>query len=455
MTSHLMSTYLYRFIPFNIEIQDKEFVLPKTIVDVLEERGFIEQITETGLKQAASQETLKCYVGFDPTAQSLHLGHVIPVMGLAHFQRMGHIPIVLIGGGTGMIGDPSGKTVERQLLSKEDVEENSRRLQSQLSKFFSFEGPHGALMLNNADWLLPLTLVDFLRDIGKHFSVNAMVAKESVRWRLEERGQGISFTEFTYMLLQAYDFCHLYQHQGCSVQAGGKDQWGNITAGIDLIRRMAGGSAHGLTFPLLTTATGVKIGKTEGAEGAEMIWLDSRMTSPYRMYQYWINTDDRDVIKFLKLFTFLDLKEIDDLAQALNQNPGKRQPHRALAFEFTKMVHGEEAASAARQASEILFGSEVHEISQEVFDALAAEVSATRVTKQRLAEGVALVEVILDAKLAKSKRAARDLISQGGAYVNNVAWKDVEARVNLSQALSGRAILLRSGKKSYHLLMVE
>jgi len=429
--------------------------LTKTIVDVLEERGFIEQITETGLKQAASQETLKCYVGFDPTAKSLHLGHVIPVMGLAHFQRMGHIPIVLIGGGTGMIGDPSGKTVERQLLSKEDVEENSRRLQAQLSRFFSFEGPRRALMLNNADWLLPLRLVDFLRDIGKHFSVNAMVAKESVRWRLEERGQGISFTEFTYMLLQAYDFYHLYEHQGCSVQAGGKDQWGNITAGIELIRRMTGGSAHGITFPLLTTASGVKIGKTEGAEGADMIWLDSRMTSPYRMYQYWINTDDRDVIKFLKLFTFLELKEIDELALALKQDPGKREPHRALAWEFTKMVHGEKAASAVRQASEILFGSEVHEISKEVFDALSGEISTSRVTQENLQEGISLVEIFLGANLAKSKRAARDLINQGGAYVNNVAWRDVEARVNMNQVLSGRAILLRSGKKSYHLVIVE
>ena len=429
--------------------------MPKTIVDVLEERGFIEQITDTGLREAAAQETLKCYVGFDPTARSLHLGHVIPVMGLAHFQRMGHIPIVLIGGGTGMIGDPSGKTSERQLLSKEDVEENARRLQVQLSKFFSFEGPYGALMLNNADWLLPLKLVDFLRDIGKHFSINAMVAKESVRWRLEERGQGISFTEFTYMLLQAYDFFHLYKHQGCSVQAGGKDQWGNITAGIDLIRRMSGGSAHGITFPLLTTATGVKIGKTEGAEGSDMIWLDSQMTSPYRMYQYWINTDDRDVIKFLKLFTFLELKRIDELEKALQQDPGKREPHRVLAFEFTQLVHGEKAARAVRRASEILFGSEVQEVSPEVIDALAAEVSTTKVSKKHLHDGVPLVDIFIAAKLAKSKRSARDLISQGGAYVNNVAWREIEARVNLNQVLSGRAILLRSGKKTYHLLMVE
>ena len=232
--------------------------MARNVVDVLQERGFIEQLTDTGLREAASTQSLKCYVGFDPTARSLHLGHIIPVMGLAHFQRNGHVPIALVGGGTGMIGDPSGKTVERQLLSKEDVEENGRRLRGQLSRFFSFEGDHAALLLNNAEWLLPLKLVDFLRDIGKHFSVNAMIAKESVRWRLEERGQGISFTEFSYMLLQAYDFYHLYENQGCAVQAGGKDQWGNITAGIDLIRRMSGGSAHGLTFPLLTTASGVK-----------------------------------------------------------------------------------------------------------------------------------------------------------------------------------------------------
>jgi tyrosyl-tRNA synthetase len=429
--------------------------LGKTVIDILEERGFVEQITDTGVGEVAATQTMKCYVGFDPTARSLHLGHVIPVMGLAHFQRMGHIPIALVGGGTGMIGDPSGKTVERQLLSKDDVEENARRLREQLSKFFTFDGPHAALLLNNAEWLMPLKLVDFLRDIGKHFSVNSMIAKESVRWRLEERGQGISFTEFTYMLLQAYDFYHLHKYYGCSAQAGGKDQWGNITAGIELIRRMSGGSAHGLTFPLLTTASGVKIGKTEGVQGSEMVWLDPQLTSPYRMYQYWINTDDRDVVKFLKLFTFLGLETIGELEETLRQNPGKRESHRILALEFTKMVHGEEAAKSVQEVSEILFGREVHEISQEAFDALAAEVPATRISKDRLQSGMLLVDALIETKLAKSKRAARDLIGQGGAYVNNGAWKDIEVRIDLNQALSGRAVLLRSGKKTYHLLMVS
>ena len=427
----------------------------KTVIDILEERGFVEQITDTGVREAAATQTMKCYVGFDPTARSLHLGHVIPVMGLAHFQRMGHIPIALVGGGTGMIGDPSGKTVERQLLSKDDVEENARRLREQLSKFFTFDGPQAALLLNNAEWLMPLKLVDFLRDIGKHFSVNSMIAKESVRWRLEERGQGISFTEFTYMLLQAYDFYHLHKYYGCSAQAGGKDQWGNITAGIELIRRMSGGSAHGLTFPLLTTASGVKIGKTEGVQGSEMVWLDPQLTSPYRMYQYWINTDDRDVVKFLKLFTFLGLETIGELEETLRQNPGKRESHRILALEFTKMIHGEEAAKSVQEVSEILFGREVHEISQEAFDALAAEVPATRISKDRLQSGMLLVDALIETKLAKSKRAARDLIGQGGAYVNNGAWKDIEARIDLNQALLGRAVLLRSGKKTYHLLMVS
>ena len=427
----------------------------KTVIDILEERGFVEQITDTGVGEVAATQTMKCYVGFDPTARSLHLGHVIPVMGLAHFQRMGHIPIALVGGGTGMIGDPSGKTVERQLLSKDDVEENARRLREQLSKFFTFDGPHAALLLNNAEWLMPLKLVDFLRDIGKHFSVNSMIAKESVRWRLEERGQGISFTEFTYMLLQAYDFYHLHKYYGCSAQAGGKDQWGNITAGIELIRRMSGGSAHGLTFPLLTTASGVKIGKTEGVQGSEMVWLDPQLTSPYRMYQYWINTDDRDVVKFLKLFTFLGLETIGELEETLRQNPGKRESHRILALEFTKMIHGEEAAKSVQEVSEILFGREVHEISQEAFDALAAEVPATRISKDRLQSGMLLVDALIETKLAKSKRAARDLIGQGGAYVNNGAWKDIEARIDLNQALLGRAVLLRSGKKTYHLLMVS
>ncbi|RPJ42355.1 MAG: tyrosine--tRNA ligase [Deltaproteobacteria bacterium] len=427
----------------------------KTVIDILEERGFVEQITDTGIREASATQTLKCYVGFDPTARSLHLGHVIPVMGLAHFQRIGHIPIALVGGGTGMIGDPSGKTIERQLLSKDDVEENARRLREQLSKFFAFDGPHAALLLNNAEWLMPLKLVDFLRDIGKHFSVNSMIAKESVRWRLEERGQGISFTEFTYMLLQAYDFYYLHKHHGCAAQAGGKDQWGNITAGIELIRRMSGGNAHGLTFPLLTTASGVKIGKTEGAQGSEMVWLDPQLTPPYRMYQYWINTDDRDVVKFLKLFTFLGLETIGELEEILRQNPGKREPHRVLALEFTKMVHGEEAAKSVREVSEILFGREVHEISPEALDALAVEVPVTRISKDRLQSGMPLVDALIETKLAKSKRAARDLIGQGGAYVNNGAWKDIEARIDLNQALLGRAVLLRSGKKTYHLVMVS
>jgi tyrosyl-tRNA synthetase len=429
--------------------------LSRNVVDVLQERGFIEQITDTGLREAASNQTLKCYVGFDPTARSLHLGHIIPVMGLAHFQRNGHIPIALVGGGTGMIGDPSGKTVERQLLSKEDVEANSQRLKAQLSRFFSFEGPQAALLLNNAEWLLPLNLVDFLRDIGKHFSINAMIAKESVRWRLEERGQGISFTEFSYMLLQAYDFYHLYEYNGCAVQAGGKDQWGNITAGIDLIRRMSGGSAHGLTFPLLTTASGVKIGKTEGASGSEMVWLDPEMTSPYRMYQYWINTDDRDVVKFLKLFTFLEMSPIAEMEESLKQDPGKREPHRRLAFEFTRLAHGEEAGRAAQEASEVLFGSEVQTLSREVFAALAGEVPATKISKGRIQNGVPLADLLLETNLVKSKRAARDLIGQGGAYVNNRTWKDLEAKVGVDQALSGRGILLRAGKKNYHLLIIE
>jgi tyrosyl-tRNA synthetase len=239
------------------------------------------------------------------------------------------------------------------------------------------------------------------------------------------------------------------------VQAGGKDQWGNITAGIDLIRRMSGGSAHGLTFPLLTTASGVKIGKTEGASGNEMIWLDPEMTSPYRMYQYWINTDDRDVIKFLKLFTFLEFTEINELEESLEEDPGRREPHRRLAFEFTNIAHGDTAARAAQEASEVLFGSEVHALSHAAFDALAAEVPSTRIAKNRLKEGLSLVDILMETSLVKSKRAARDLIGQGGAYVNNKTWKDLEGKIGLNQSLSGRGVLLRAGKKNYHLLIIE
>lgn len=420
----------------------------------LQWRGLVYDYVE-GVPDLLEQQKITIYNGFDATADSLHVGHLVPLMALARLQRFGHTPIALAGGGTSMIGDPSGKTGERQLLSRGQIEANVEAIKGQLAAFLDFEiKTNPARLLNNADWLLPLHLVDFLRDTGKFFTVNYMITKDSVKNRLE-REDGISFTEFSYMLLQAYDFYHLHEHHGCAVQAGGKDQWGNITAGIDLIRRMSGGSAHGLTFPLLTTASGVKIGKTEGASGSEMVWLDPEMTSPYQMYQYWVNTDDLDVVKFLKLFTFLDLPEITELEESLKRDPGKREPHHRLAFEFTRLAHGGEAGRAAQEASEVLFGSEVQTLSQEVFAALAGEVPGTKVSKARVQNGVPLVDLLLETNLVKSKRAARDLIGQGGAYVNNKTWKDLEGKVGFEQALSGRGILLRVGKKNYHLLMIE
>jgi tyrosyl-tRNA synthetase len=419
-----------------------------SVVSVLEQRGFINQMTDTGLSAAADAGRLKCYVGFDPSAPSLHIGNMIPLMGLAHFQRAGHIPIAVIGGGTGMIGDPSGRSDERSLLPLETIRANAERIKVEISRFLDLEGPSAALMVNNIDWLEQINFLDFLRDIGKHFSVNAMVAKESVRARLEDREQGISFTEFSYMLLQAYDFLHLFREFGCTVQAGGSDQWGNITEGIDLIRRLEGAQAHGLTFPLLMTAAGAKFGKSEG--GA--LYLNPEMTSPYKLYQYWINTDDRDVPKYLKLFTFLELREIAALAKELEEKPQERAAHRTLAFDITARVHGEDTAKAVRRASEILFGEAITEIDEATLQHIAGEVPTTTIARARLSAGLGLVDVLADSGLVQSKGAARKLIQQGGANVNNRRIGDVQAALTIDDAISGRAILLRAGKKNYHLL---
>ncbi|HYA18716.1 MAG TPA: tyrosine--tRNA ligase, partial [Bryobacteraceae bacterium] len=298
-----------------------------SFLDELRWRGFLEATTRDDLDTFLDAGRRTMYVGFDPTADSLHLGSLIPVMALAHAQRHGHRPLVLVGGGTGLIGDPSGKTSERSLLTAEKTAENAEAIRIQLGRFFDLSSPDKALMLNNADWLLPLDLLGFLRDIGKHFSVNEMIKRDSVRTRLEERDQGISFTEFSYMLLQAYDFYHLYRHYGCEVQMGGSDQWGNILSGRELIRRIAGGESEGITFPLLTTSAGKKFGKTE--EGS--VWLDAKRTSPYQMYQYWLQTTDDDVVRYLKLFTFLDHETIAELAASVVRSPEKREAQRVLA----------------------------------------------------------------------------------------------------------------------------
>src|ERR1035438_2323611 len=380
-------------------------------------RGFLDATTSEDLDAFLLEASRTIYVGFDPTADSLHLGNLIPVMGLAHAQRHGHRPLVLVGGGTGLIGDPSGKSSERTLLTEDKARSNASQIRAQLSRFFDLDK---SLMLNNADWLCSLKLLEFLRDIGKHFSVNEMIKRDSVRTRLEERDQGISYTEFSYMLMQAYDFLYLFQNHGCTIQMGGSDQWGNILSGKELIRRVAGGRGEGITFPLLTTSTGSKFGKSE----AGAVWLDAQRTSPYQMYQYWLQTADADVVRYLKLFTFLNKDRIAELEQVVREAPEGRVAQRHLAAECTGIVHGAAAVQAVESASSILFGTwdwSISEctISEETVRMLAAEVPTTEIPRDELTRGIGLVDLLVRVKVAESKGSARKLIEGGGAYLNN------------------------------------
>ena len=423
--------------------------MQRTVIDELKERGFIFQMTETGIEEAAKSDKLIVYVGFDPTGASLHVGHVIPIMGLAHLQRYGHQPIALIGGGTAMIGDPSGKQTERALLPKETIEANAENIKEQMKHFLRFEGENPALMLNNADWLCQLNLIDFMRDVGKHFSLGAMLAKESVKSRID-REQGISITEFLYALLQSYDFMYLSEHHHCNMQMGGSDQWGNITAGIDYIRRTTGKSVHGVTFPLLTKADGGKFGKTEG--GA--VWLDPNLTSPYEMYQFWLNTDDRDVVKFLKFFTFLPMERIYELEREVQESPETRNAQKTLAWEFTALVHGEKAVKAARAASELLFGTTPDDLNDDALAYVEKIIPSSRISRDQIAAGIALPDLLVHTQLSASKGEARRLLNQGGVYVNNQR-RNLEENLTQADLLLNTAALLRAGKKKYHLLIAE
>jgi len=420
-------------------------------LDELRWRGFLDAVTSDDLDAYLAEQRRSLYVGFDPTADSLHLGSLIPVMALAHAQRHGHRPVVLVGGGTGLIGDPSGKATERTLPAKEKTEENAAAIRLQLCRFFDLSSDDRALMLNNAEWLAPLNLVDFLRDIGKHFSVNEMIKRDSVRTRLEERDQGISFTEFSYMLLQAYDFLHLCQHRECTIQMGGSDQWGNILAGKELIRRVLGQRGEGITFPLLTTATGKKFGKTE--EGA--VWLDARRTSPYQMYQYWLQTADADAVRYLKLFTFLDQPRIDALAVEVAERPGKREAQRVLAAECTGIVHGTETVLAVEAASRILFSSSSEVPQPETVAMLAREVPVTDMTVADMEVPIPLIDLLVRTHLAASKGEARKLIEGGGVYLNNERQNQLQKAVSTEDLKWPGAILLRAGKKNYHLVRVQ
>ena len=412
----------------------------------LEWRGFVHHTTkELAAHLATGRRTLYC--GFDPTAPSFQVGNLMPLMLLRHFQLAGHRPIVLMGGGTGLIGDPSGKQSERPLLSEEQIRENVRRQRDQLVRLFDFDAKETrALVLNNADWLVEQRLVAFLRDVGKHFSVNVMMQKESVKARLDA---GISYTEFSYMLLQAYDFLHLYRKEQCTIQVGGSDQWGNITAGIDLIRRVEGGEAHGLVGPLFTTASGAKFGKTEG--GA--VWLDPALTSPYQFYQFWINTDDRDAERYLKLFTLLSQGEIQALLRSHDKDPSRREAQKKLASEVTQLVHGKDACSSAVAASAILFDEfSPRDVEPSAFDALAQEIPTVALER---ADGLALVDAVVRTGLAKSKSEARRAIEQGGIYVNQERVKDAAHTLGPTDWLRGGNLLLRKGKKDYGLLRLQ
>src|ERR1700728_4292766 len=421
------------------------------LLEELRWRVFLEATTADDLDSYLNEARRTIYVGFDPTADSLHLGSLIPVMGLAHVQRHGHRPLVLVGGGTGLIGDPSGKSSERLLLTSESAERNSTAIRTQLSRFFDLSSDERALMMNNADWLLKLNLVDFLRDIGKHFSVNEMIRRDSVRTRLEERDQGISFTEFSYMLLQAYDFLHMCQHFDCTIQMGGSDQWGNILSGKELIRRMLGKRAEGITFPLLTTSTGKKFGKTE--EGA--IWLDAARTSPYQMYQYWLQTADADAGRYLRLFTFLDRERIEALDSETQHRPEAREAQRVLAAECTALVHGADALRNVEAASRILFSDSAEVPSSETIELLAREVPVTEIPRADFEAGVNLVDLIVRTRLTDSKGSARKLIEGGGVYLNNERQSQIQKTITADDLKWPAAILLRAGKKNYHLVQIR
>jgi tyrosyl-tRNA synthetase len=426
----------------------------KSVYDVFRERGFIEQITdELRIGELLAQKRITCYIGFDPSASSLHIGSLVPIMALAHMQRQGHRPIALVGGGTGLIGDPSGKTEMRQILTREQIDHNALCLQRQLSRYLDF-GEGKAVLLNNADWLTALNYIEFLRDIGRHFSVNRMLTAESYRIRLEK---GLNFIEFNYMLLQAYDFLYLFKHQDCLLQMGGNDQWGNMVAGIDLIRRVEMQEAFSMTFPLITTSQGHKMGKTEKGT----VWLDAELTSPYEYYQYWINTEDADLARFLALFTFLPMEEIAAVKTLTDARLNMAKA--VLAFEATRITHGEQAAVAAWKASVAAFGSGQLEaglfpsstIPRHSEELDRSAIPSLEKSREALAAGVPAFELFHEANLCASRGEAKRLIAQGGGYVNDRQLTVFDEKIGLADADDRGEIRLRKGKKKYVILLVR
>ena len=423
------------------------------IFEELEWRGLVSDCTDAAELRKKIEAPITLYCGFDPTANSLHAGNLVPLLALRRFQLLGHHPIALAGGATGSIGDPSGKTQERQLLTKEVLDSNIACVKEQLKRLLDFEtAVNPARLLDNADWTSPVSFLDFLRDIGKHFSVNQMVAKESVRARMEDRESGISYTEFSYMLLQAFDFYVLSRESNCELQIGGSDQWGNITAGIELTRKKLSRTVFGLTLPLITNSDGTKFGKT--AAGA--IWLDPKKTSVYRFYQFWIRTDDRDVLRYLKYFTFLSHEEIDALTAAHTEKPEGRTAHKALAKAVTDLVHGPEATAEAMKASEILFGGALEGISEATFKDIVGEVPTKELGKSQLeGAGLPLVEVLVLSGLSQSKGQARKDVEGGGVNINNVRETNPQRPITSADLLFGKHVLLRKGKRNYVVLTVQ
>jgi tyrosyl-tRNA synthetase len=413
----------------------------------LEWRGLVYDATE-GLRQALAREPVTVYAGFDPTAASLHVGHILPILALARFQRAGHSPIAVVGGGTGLIGDPSFKVTERALLTIEQVEANVERIRGQLARFLDFDRAEApARLVNNAEWLTKLGAIEFMRDVGKHFSVNAMMAKESVKRRVDS-AEGISYTEFSYPLLQSYDFLVLYDRFKCTVQIGGSDQWGNITAGMDLIRRVRGGRAHGLVLPLLMTAAGTKFGKTE----AGSVWLDPALTTPFEFYQFWLNVDDRDVIAHLKFFTFLPQQRIDELQDVLGREPERREAQRELAREVTRLVHGDTAVAEAQAAAQALFRDDlITRGTLEQIKQVLANVPSFTIAR---AVSWPVVDLLASAGVTSSKSEATRLIRGGGLYINDRRITDEKEQLSPAQAIEGELFVIRKGKKDNFLIHI-
>jgi tyrosyl-tRNA synthetase len=424
-----------------------------TAFDELKWRGLVYDCF-AGTDELLASEKVTLYNGFDATADSLHVGHLVPLIALARLQRFGHHPIALAGGGTSMIGDPSGKANERQLLSKEQIEANVESIKFQLAHFLDFDvKTNPARVINNASWLMTLPLIDFLRDTGKHFTVNYMIAKDSVRNRID-REEGISFTEFSYMLLQSYDFLHLHDQEGCKLQTGGSDQWGNITAGVELIRKVRGGErqAFGMVYPLIVKADGTKFGKSETGT----VWLSAQRTSPYRFFQFWLNTDDRDVINYLKLFTFLTQDQVTEMQAVVAEHPEQREAQRVLAREMTGLVHGQTALEKAMLASQALFGGDISGLSGDDIQDIFAEVPSSQMEKAQLAgEGLAIVDLLANSGFVKSKGEARRAIAEGGISLNNQRISEPTQAVTTESLIDGRFLVLRRGKKNYHLVQIS